>query len=202
MKNNTAILIAIGVFICLFIGCEKNETIAIPDNSYKGLAIFSNTGNNIFTCYINGEPWRTINRISDGFLASGTSEILISKQTDSTQTMLTIEWIGFFYDNMDSSGSLTLYIAVPAGFSGTDINSLQGMRINIDSANGYFVSSGIGYNSERGTGSVYFNKASFNATPTGQYSGSLSGLLEATFYDRKITNGRFDHQLTNMQVQF
>ena len=200
MKVITGLLL-----ICFFIiSCSKNETRYFADNQNNSLPIFSNTGNNVFTCYINDSPWRTINRITPGLFSPATSELYIFKQVDSImQNFLVMQWWGYFQNNALGEGTISFYMHVPPDFSNKDIASLQGKRISIDSTQGYFITSIYGLNSsEKGTGSIYFNRASFDSTAAGVYTGSLSGLLEANFSTFKITSGRFDHQLSPMQVQF
>jgi hypothetical protein len=187
-------------------GCYKVETKYFSDPENNGVAIFSNTGNNIFTCYVNGLPWRTQDRTTGGFLSGPHSEVYLSKQADtSLPVQLVIQWNGFFQNEPNGEGFVSLYISMPSNFTNRDIGSLQGKRIVIDSASGHFLAymGGLSNNNyDWGTGSVYFNRASYDSTTVGGFSGSLSGLLEADFPDFKITGGRFDHQLTPLQVEF
>ena len=203
MQNRLINILAVFMLPWLVLtGCYKVETKYFSDAENNGLAIFSNTGNNIFTCYVNGVPWRTQDRTTGGFLSGPQSEVYLSKQSDSSlPVQIIIQWDGFFQDSTFDLGWVYLYITVPANFTNRDIRSLQGKRLVIDSASGHFLAymGALGnYNYEWGTGSIYFNKASYDTTS----AGGLSGLLEADFPDFKITGGRFDHQLTSLQVQF
>jgi hypothetical protein len=203
MQNRLINILAVLMLPWLVLtGCYKVETKYFSDAENNGLAIFSNTGNNIFTCYVNGVPWRTQDRTTGGFLSGPQSEVYLSKQSDSSlPVQIIIQWDGFFQDSTFDLGWVYLYITVPANFTNRDIRSLQGKRLVIDSASGHFLAymGALGnYNYEWGTGSIYFNKASYDTTS----AGGLSGLLEADFPDFKITGGRFDHQLTSLQVQF
>ncbi|HVZ98158.1 MAG TPA: hypothetical protein VG847_14850, partial [Chitinophagaceae bacterium] len=147
MKNKR-IWLATAVLLC---GCYKNITNYYADGQDKGLAIFSNTGNNIFTCYVNGQPWRTVNRITGGFLTGSTSEIHIYKQTDSTAPdWMVIEWDGFLEAQPNDYNTIALYLKVPKGFTRNGIDSLQGQRIAIDSSKGFFYANISGYNTEAG----------------------------------------------------
>ena len=207
MQNRLINILAVLVLPWLVLtGCYKVETKYFSDAENNGLAIFSNTGNNIFTCYVNGAPWRTQDRTTGGFFSGPQSEVYLSKQSDSSlPVQIIIQWDGFFQDSTFDLGWVYLYITVPANFTNRDIRSLQGKRLVIDSASGHFLAymGALGnYDYEWGTGSIYFNKASYDTTGAGGFSGSLSGLLEADFPDFKITGGRFDHQLTSLQVQF
>jgi len=201
MKSKWIIMAAV-----LLAGCRENLTKYYEDPQNQPLAIFSNKGNNILSCYLNGAPWRTINRLTGGFLSPSVTELVMYKQTDSSsQTSLVFRWNGFLVQQPLSMlpGTITLYLKVPQNFSKDDISSLQGQRILLDSSN-YFVTQVNGYEgiSQPGSGSVYFNKASYDSTAGGAYSGELSGLLEAAFPGFALTNGRFDHQLSSWQVGF
>lgn len=180
--------------------CNKTNFYADAENN--GLAIFSNTGNNIFTCYVNGQPWRTQNRTT-GSLSGPISEVHLSIQPDSSlRTYLVISWYGFFKNNNFNVGFISLYLSVPAGFSSNDLNNFEDKRILLDTTIGYVIANIDGITNNTlgvGTGSIYFNRANYDPTSS---SGELSGLLEADFPSFKITNGRFDHQLTPFQVNF
>ena len=194
------ILVATGLLLA---GCYKNVSKYYADEEDKGLAVFSNTGNNIFTCYVNGLPWRTFNRTTGGLFSGETSELYISKQTDSTsRDLLILEWSGFLQKYPNTYNTISLYLRVPKDFTRNDIDSFQGQRFAVDSAKGYFSANISGFNTESGFGNIYFKSASFDSTSLGNYSGELSGILEADFPDFKITKGRFDDQLSGFQVRF
>lgn len=203
MKNELMKSGVVLVLLCVsLVSCQKNETRYYSDDDNKGLSVFSNTGNNIFTCYVNGIPWRTINRTCCGFLSGTTSEIFIRQQNDSSHNMLVIVWLGNFQNNTSSLDNFSLNLYIPANFTYRDFNKLQGTRIAIDSTTGYFSTTIAGTGGGIGTGSIYFNKASLDSTATGNYTGSFSGLLEATFFSGAVTKGRFDHDITSGQIIF
>lgn len=206
MKNKWITLIPVSLIVLsIFTGCTKNETKYFADKSSNGLAIFSNTGNNILTGYINGVLWRTQNRLSGGFLSPSTSEVYLTKTTDSSfNSMLIITWYGSTQSSQYNDDYISLYISMPPNFSHSDLDSLNGKRLEIDSTKGYFLEgiSEISKNYEIGTGSIYFNRFTYDSTAANGYTGRLSGLLEADFPDFKFTNGRFDDELTIDQVRF
>lgn len=206
MKNKWITLIPVSLTVLsIFMGCTKNETKYYADTTSSRLAIFSNTGNNILTGYINGVPWRTQNRVSGGFLSRLTSEVYLTKTIDSSSNdMLIITWSGNTQNFQNSYGFISLYLSMPSNFSHRDLGSLNGKRLLIDNIKGHFLGyiSEISNNYEIGTGSIYFNRFTYDSTGTGGYTGRLSGLLEADFPDFKFTNGRFDDELTIEQVQF
>jgi len=184
-------------------GCYKDRTNYYADDTRQGLTIFSNTGNNIFTCYVNGWPWRTVNRITGGFLSGSESELAIYKvPVSNTDTMLVIKWDGFLQAHPENFGSIALYLKIPSGFSSGDLDTFQGQRFSIDSSRGYFTADINGYPVESGTGEIYFNRANYSGAQGSASVGELSGILEAAFPDFTITQGRFDDQLTSLQVPF
>jgi hypothetical protein len=203
MKNNFIKITALLLLPCLFLlSCEKNETKFYSDDDNNGLSVFSNTGDNIFTCYVNGVPWRTLNRTCCGFLSGRVSELFIRQQADSLHNMLVIDWMGNLQGNNSGFDDIYLYLYIPANFTYQDFDKLQGTRIAVDSTTGYFSTSIQGISGERGTGFIYFNQASFDSSATSGYGGSFSGLLEANFPGSTISKGRFDHQLTLYQIYF
>lgn len=189
--------------VLLLAGCYKNESNYYADGEDKGLPIFSNTGNNIFSCYVNGLSWRTFNRTTGGLFSGSTSELYISKQVDSSsQDLLVIQWSGFLQEHPDGYNTIALCLKVPKNFARNDIGRFQGQRFIIDSSKGYFSANISGFNTQTGFGIVYFNSSSFDSTGQGDYTGKFSGILEADFPDFKITKGRFDDQLSLLQFQF
>jgi hypothetical protein len=203
MKNNFIKIVAAMLLPCVFlVSCTKNETKFYADDDNNGLSVFSNAGDNIFTCYVNGVPWRTINRVFGGFLSGSVSELFIRQQADSLHNMLVIDWMGNLQGNNSGFDDIILYLYVPANFTYEDFDKLQGTRIAVDLATGYFSTYIQGASGERGTGSIYFNKANFDSTVTSGDGGSLSGLLEANFPGLTIKKGRFDHELTTGQINF
>ncbi len=107
------------IFCCLLLlsGCEKNETKYIADDQTNGLAVFSNTGNNIMTCFINGSPWRTDNLIVGGW-GPGTTDFSIFKQYDSSfHYSLVFAWPGNLVNDSADIYLIELHLFVPANFS-------------------------------------------------------------------------------------
>jgi hypothetical protein len=207
MKNN----ILPGLFLLLtsysiIIGCTKNYTKYYADAETPGLAIFSNTNNNILTCFVDGRPWRTDSRVTSGFNPRTRYEIYISKySTNSLQDTLLFNWYGYFEGNQFGGGSIGLALAVSKNFSIKDLNALQGQRLIIDTTiNGFYSTNTGSLNNTgaKGNGSIYFNTAKFDSIAPNFYQGSLSGLFEANFGSFKITKGRFDHFLEPNQIQF
>jgi|SRR5665213_55962 len=190
------------IFCCLLLlsGCEKNETKYIADNQTNGLAVFSNTGNNIMTCFINGSPWRTDNRIVGGW-GPGSTDLSIFKQYDSSfHYSLVFAWPGNLVNDSADIYLIELHLFVPANFSQTSFDSLQGKRITIDSTTGFF---SIANYSLTGNGTIYFNRASYDsaASKSGN-AGEFSGLFEANIPGYTITQARFDNDLPKGSIQF
>lgn len=195
------------VCICLlslmFItGCVKNESHYYADNYQPGTAIFSNTGNNVFSCLINGQPWRTIDRKIGGF-GGHTFEVGISKQNfDSLTDHLTIDWFGYYLNTQYGYGNISLVLSVPKNFSMADFSTLQGKRLTIDGVSSYFQAQ-VDTISRMGSGSIYFNTAILDSDGVNSViSGRMSGLLEADFGSVLLTSGRFDHNLDEIPVFF
>ncbi len=195
----------------LLIGCSKNDTNYFADTENDGIAIFSNTGNNLLTCFINGKPWRTEDRIV--FLISpprARYEMYITKQvTSSLQDTLTIQWTGYYTADRNTPSYLSLTLPVAKTFGYKNLAALQGQRLQIDTTNGFFSSYTSGVNmpgtnisSRKGAGNIYFKTAEFDSIGPGIYSGKMSGLFDADFVSAKITKGRFDHLIAPEQVLF
>lgn len=191
--------------VLLFTGCGINETHYYADAENGGIAIFSNTGNNVFTCYIDGKPWRTASRKQGILGPPGLSyEVYLRKQSSGTaKDTLSISWEGYFGTRDTLRRFITARLAVNSGFTSGDLNTLQGQRITIAGNNGYFVDSArTFYNVIIGTGHLYFHTLRLNSLGNGVYTGSMSGLLDADFGTEKITSGRFDHSIATEQLQF
>jgi hypothetical protein len=190
----------------LLTGCVKDETNYFTDGQNTGLAIFSNTGNNVMSCYVNGQPWRTINRTTAGLFSPPESEVRIYRSFyDTSHSTLVIEWDGFFNNHPYISGQICLYLKETPGFGYGVLDSLDGKRLTTDSVHSYFVAyMGVvgNNNTDYGSGSIYFNRADFDSIGNDMYSGKLSGLFDASFPDFQITSGRFDHDLTSGQINF
>lgn len=201
MKIFTSIAVVIAALIFLT-GCTKNETHYYQDNNAAGLSIFSNTGNNTFSCFIDGSAWRTVDRTSGGILSRNVYEVQIRKQFfDSLTDVLSITWEGYYVSDKNNSGDISLNLYVPKNFSYNDFSAMQGKRLIIDSTNGYFLAA-LGANDVRGTGTIYFNTANLIANSVSGNGGSMSGLLEADFGSFQLTSGRFDHNLDAIQIFF
>ncbi len=190
----------------LIMGCSKNYTNYYPDAEDNGIAIFSNTGNNVLSCFIDGKPWRTVNRETSGFPNSITSyEVYIIKQsTTSLLDTLIITWPGYYPVNYFSQGDLNLIIPVAKNFSHKDFTALQGQRLQIDTTTAFFTTSISGLNSGniKGKGNIYFHTAQLDSIGPREYIGKMSGLFDADFGTFKITRGRFDHLLNSENVRF
>ena len=201
IKNTWSVLLFAMVVIT---GCTKNSTRYFADAEAPGLAIFSNTNNNILSCFVDGKPWRTNARITSGFSSRTQYEIYIQKQrSNGLRDTLMLDWTGYYEGNPDRRGSIGLILSVEKNFSITNLNALQGQRLVIDTAvNGYFVTSiaGLNNNGAKGKGFIYFNIARFDSIAPNAYKGSLSGLLEADFGTFNISKGRFDHFLEPSQI--
>ena len=191
------------ILIAIFLtGCQKNLTKDFPDADAPGLSVFSDRRNNTLSCYINGEPWKTVDRIFYARFSGpvGTDyELHINKTRYGTlkDTILFV-WRGHFLDNKPNGYNLRLTLSVKKDFNQKDFSALQDQRIIIDSTiNGYFSTDANGTNIlSKGNGNIYFHKASFDST------GYMSGLFEATVNGQQITKGRFDEALTVENVNF
>ncbi|HVM86718.1 MAG TPA: hypothetical protein VMT76_00925 [Puia sp.] len=185
--------------LIFFHSCSKNETRYYPDTTASGVAIFSNKGNNVFSCLINGRPWRTFDRKIGGWGGSSFEVSVRKEYYDSLTDMLIISWQGYFADD-SAFGEIQLLISVPPNFSFKDFHNFQGKRIPIDGVTSYFINQ-TNFQSQQGSGAIYFNQASLDTAAFG-YQGRISGLLEADFNSVKLTAGRFDHMLETGQVFF
>lgn len=187
----------------LLTGCSRNDTRYFADAEDQGIAIFSSTGNNLLSCFIDGKPWRTVSRTTGSFTYYRTNyEVDIFKQVTGTlKDTLVISWMGYFEGNTIMTNSFSLHLAVEPGFGYKDLNLLQGQRLTIDTAFNYFSLTVNGFNS-KGTGHIYFHSIRLDSMGLGMYSGSMSGLLDADFNTSKITRGRFDHWIVPDEVHF
>ncbi len=184
----------------LFTGCVKNKTRFFDDPQASGLGIFSNTGNNVFSCYLNNAAWRTEARETGGIILQNNFEVYVRKQYfDSLRDILIIDWYGSYFGEPNSSpDQISLNIYVPKTFGISDFAAWQGKRLTIDSSTGYFVSQ-TNPNFINGYGIIYFNMATFDPTIVNGVAGRMSGLVEADFGTIKLTSGRFDHNLEPAQ---
>lgn len=194
------------LILFFFAGCSADYTNYYKDGQEEGLAIFSNTGNNLMTCYVNNTPWQTHHRTISAFSFTGTNyELYIRKPVNiGGMDTLAFEWQGDYDDSGNHNGYISLYLIAPKPFGYKEFSALNGKRIIIDGNNGYFSSVIDNFNTGniRGTGAVYFQTSILDSTAVRTYNGKISGLFEATFGGDKITRGRFDHTITPQQVSF
>jgi hypothetical protein len=204
MKSNFTMGIFFLVLPVFFnTGCSKNETQYYDDAENPGIAIFSNTGNNILSCFVNEKPWRTASRITYSIGARTSYEVDIIKQpTNALQDKLLISWNGYYPADSMGQGNLELTITVIKNFSYKDFAALQGQRLQIDTNTSFFTTSISGLNTGniKGIGNIYFHTAQLDSIGPGAYMGKMSGLFEADFGTFKIARGRFDHIIDPQQV--
>lgn len=185
-------------------GCRKNYTNYYPDKEDEGLAIFSNTGNNLMTCFIDGKPWRTIDRTSYGSTRTSIYELEIVKRiTSGLRDTLSFHWQGHYNTEEYPSGTVTLVLSVPKNFDYRSLSALNGQRLLIDSAvNGFFSTSisELSVGNPKGNGSIYFHQLKLDSISPAVFSGHMAGLLDADFPLFNITRGRFDEYLTGENV--
>lgn len=186
-------IIAIGISTTL-VSCDKNYTTFYEDDDAEDLSVFSDMGNNVMSCYINGRSFRTRDRIYRvGFSSAHLSpEVELFKDNSAPDSdTLTIAWERDAYS--PNPYSVSLVLGVKKDFSYDDFTALNNTRLVIDGVNSYFM---INNNrSEKGTGSIYFLRAILMPGNAGGISNQLSGVFEATLPSFKITRGRFDHTL-------
>ncbi|MFT4017463.1 MAG: hypothetical protein QM668_10905 [Agriterribacter sp.] len=195
MKTMPSLQWIIFAFISIaFVSCDKNYTVFYEDNDAEDLSVFSDKGNNVMSCYINGYPFRTRNRMSYGRFASSvfSPEIELFKDDTATDSdTLIINW----QSDIDSPNpySVSLVLAVKKGFSYNDFTAFNNNRLAINGTDSYFM---VNSNrAEKGTGSIYFIRAILMPGNAAGISNQLSGVFEATLPSLKITRGRFDHSL-------
>lgn len=206
MKNKiSARGFAFLALLVLATGCEKNESFYYADPQTPGVAILSNKGNNILTCFMNGHPWKTLPRTINYGFGRSTTELQIRRtKTNSLTDTLTITW------RTDASNQdqydIVLTLPVAKNFQPKDMAAYQGKRIEIDSTNGYFSlnQSYSSFSSYNGKGVIYFNTANLDSTGIDNITGRISGLLEANFYPgsniaQSITSGRFDDNISALE---
>ena len=198
-KSNIKKWVILPAIVFSLLGCYKNYTKNYNDAETPGLSIFSNKGNNILSCFIDGKPWRTIDRIKFEISSRVRYEVDVRKErTSSLLDTLVINWIGYYIGNDSTPGNLRLLIAVPKNFNYRNFSALQGQRLLIDTTNnGFFSTSITGLNTgnNKGNGSIYFHTALLDSIGPDKYIGNMSGLIEANFPSFKITKGRFDESL-------
>jgi len=182
--------IVVAFILIALISCERNDTVFYEDDDAENLSIFSDMGNNVMSCYINGKPFRTKDRILRGI--SIYPEVELFKDTSAPDAdTLTINWQS---DALSPNFySVSLVLAVKKDFLYNDFTAFNNTRLAVDGVNSYFL---INSNrSEKGTGSIYFLRAILMQGNAGGISNQLSGVFEAILPSYKITRGRFDHTL-------
>jgi hypothetical protein len=193
----------------LLVGCKKNNTSFYEDNQKNNLSIF-NIGNNILTCYINNIAERTIDRISYGH-GTTTYEVVLEKQRAlTTSDTLLFTWKFENSNYISTYKTLTLHYPVPLGFRSKDFKGFfNGKRLIIDSTvNGYFTTSfepqiiNTNIPSVRGNGVIFFQTASLDSSSVSYHGNIISGLLSAKIGNNIITDGRFDHALNGLPINF
>lgn len=188
--------------VLTLLGCRADYTEYYADREDEGLAIFSNTNNNLMSCFIAGQPWRTASRTTAGFSVRTNYEIEIERQaTFTAKDTLVIQWRGFYQANKNSEGYISLHLALPSGFNFKDLSDMQGKRMIVDSSSGYFETAVYNSPPIKGNGSIYFHTARFDSVAVDTYTGNMSGLFEADFNSFKITRGRLDHFITPEQIR-
>jgi hypothetical protein len=205
MKNNNLLFSALLFFFSsILFSCTADQTEFYPDAQANGLGIFSNTDNNLMSCYIQNEPWRTRNRISGGFLGNTTYELFINRQiTSGVSDNLIFTWYVNHTSNNALNGDISLVLSVPKNFGYRELSSLKGQRMALDTTNGYFTFSSTLSNFSKGTGNIYFHNIQVDSIGPNNFTGRMSGLLDAKFGSSLIlSNGRFDHNITAAQIQF
>ena len=203
MKNTNLLFCALLFFFSsILFSCNHTEFYADPQAT--GLGIFSNTGNNLMSCYIQNQSWRTRDRTSGGFLGNTTYELLISKQTTNGITdNLVFTWFGYPSANNTLNGDVSLVLSVPKNFGYKQLSAFKGQRIALDTTNGYFRFSSSQPITGKGTGNIYFHNMQIDSIGPNNFTGRMSGLLDAKFGSSLILlNGRFDHNITSPQIQF
>ena len=203
LQNYFTAFISSAVFIGSFTGCTREVvTHYYADEDAPGAAIFSNTGNNLMTCFFDGQPWRTMDRIT-GY--RGQTELEIRRtHTSSLLDTITVKWAGNY-----SQYDIQLTLPVAKNFEWKDFSAYAGKRITIDSSNGYFsLIQNSYYNMGNGKGTIYFNTAYIDSTGPTNIKGRIAGLLEAhinlAFVTNpqvvNITSGRFDDDISGFEL--
>lgn len=203
IKNNNLLSSALLFFFSsILFSCNQTEFYADPQAN--GLGIFSNTGNNLMSGYIQNEPWRTRDRKTGGFLGSPTFELYINKQITSGPTdNLIFTWYVNPTTNNTLNGDIALVLAVPKNFGYKELSALKGQRLALDTLNGHFSFSTPQTNLIKGSGNIYFHDMQIDSIGPNNFTGRMSGLMDAKFgINLILSKGRFDHTLTAAQIQF
>jgi hypothetical protein len=206
MMKNTNLLFFILLF--LFSGvlnsCSKNQTSFYDDEQANGLAIFSNTGNNLMSCYIQNEAWRTRDRITGGLFGNTTYELSITRQvTSGPSDNLTFTWYVTPAANNTVVGDIGLVLSIPKVFGYKELSAFKGRRLALDTLNGYFTFSSNQTNYSKATGNIYFQDMQVDSISLNNFTGHMSGLMDAKFSSSLLLlNGRFDHNIAAAQIRF
>lgn len=186
MKRNTIRLLTVSIAASTLTSCTMNHTRFFEDNEAENLSVFTDKGFNVMSCYIDGIPYKTNDRKTYTGWGGGRSyEIYLRKMVSDTADALHFSW-----------GNIKL-VLVKEKFVIADFNQLEGQRIVVNGANGYFQ---VG--PEQGTGTIYFHKATLAEVATGGFGGHIAGLFEITTPSTVVTNGRFDHSLETENTWF
>lgn len=202
MKNNNLLFYALLFFFSsILFSCNHTEFYADPQAN--GLGIFSNTGNNLMSCYIQNQPWRTRDRTSGAF-GRINFELFINKQiTSGPKDNLIFTWYGHPTANNTLNGDVSLVLSVPKNFGYRELSALKGQRLALDTTNGYFRFSSSLPVTGKGTGNIYFHDMQIDSIGPNNFTGRMSGLLDAKFGSSlTLSNGRFDHNIIATQIQF
>ncbi|MEO5685463.1 MAG: hypothetical protein ABIQ88_22645 [Chitinophagaceae bacterium] len=198
-------LLAYLLLYMLVIGCRKNGTRYYPDKETPGLSIFSNTGNNVLSCAVNGQAWQTVTRATSGLIGRTSYELYVTRhRTGSLLDTLSFSWRGSYTSNQLIQGDdITLFLPIAKNFRLSDLQAWQGRRLVIDSSNGYFSANIAGTPSvnAKGRGVIYFNTIRFDSSAQQGITGKISGTMEAGLNAVKISTGRFDHAILPDQVR-
>jgi hypothetical protein len=189
MKRRISVqwVVVIALSIAL-VSCDKNYTVFYEDDDANSLSVFSDMGNNVMSCYINGYPFRTRDRIYDGGFSRGHFEPeieLFKDDSGNDSDTLTIYWRADVLS--PNTHAVSVVLAVKKDFTYSDFNDFNNIRLMIDGVNGYFM---VDYNRlEKGTGSIYFHRAILVPGNTAGFTNRLSDVFEAVLPSFKITRG-------------
>ena len=205
MKNNNVLFFSLlFAFSITLFSCDKNQTKFYGDDQANDLAIFSNTQNNVMSCYVQNQPWRTTDRTSGGIFGRPNYELFINRQvTSGAKDNLVFTW--YVNSNVSSTvnGDISLTLAIPKVFGYKELSAFKGQRFALDTLNGYFTFSSVQSNLIKGTGNIYFHDIQVDSIGAGNFTGRMSGLLDAKFGSSStLTNGRFDHNIEAAQIRF
>jgi hypothetical protein len=198
--------VLLSVCCVCWLGCKKNYTRYFPDPNSNGQAIFSNTANNLMTCFIQGKPWRSTDRSSGGLITPvNRSELsLYYMDIAGGSDTLRISWEGYYLEDVAASANsvVVLKLPVPDGFSKANFSQFKGKRLSLNGTNGYGVVSAPGIEQPFCNANIYFHEAVLHTRANGTDSGYISGLFELSAPAFVLSSGRFDHFLGQYEVQW